>query len=103
MIQKTIRFYTKLPADQQAVERLAEHERWGYSSEREMVVAAINNLIKKGDEQSTVITAGGVDAIAERVVELLGEQLQFVQINNHVEEKENEDVFQTAMQFINSL
>lgn len=105
MVQKTLRFYDDSPDDEKALGKLNNYKKYGYTSCRDMIIAAIN-LIDQRDESSSGNSSINVDELAEKIADKLNGKITAVApvgCNENMEEKNNDDNYNKALSFMDSL
>ncbi len=111
MHQKTVRFYEDLPEDVNALEKLNDYKKYGFTSSRAMIIDAINHYPQ---ENSSPLGGGSMDIekLAEHIVSKMKDMKVVVNsIDGLKKEKciENEtssnddDNFKKALGFIETL
>lgn len=94
--RKTIRFKDNL-SDLSAYEAITEYKKYGFRSESHMVIEAVRRLI--GDSSSPF----DAERIADLIVERLSGRLSINAGSITKESKKDEDAFDAALDFLDSL
>ena len=105
MVQKTLRFYDDSTDDEKALGKLNNYKKYGYTSCRDMIIAAIN-LIDQRDENSSGNSSINVDELAEKIADRLNGKITAVAsagCDEKMEEKNNDDNYNKALSFMDSL
>lgn len=111
MHQKTVRFYEDLPEDVNALEKLNDYKKYGFTSSRAMIIDAINHYPQ---ENSSPLGVGSMDIekLAEHIVNKMKNMNVVINSTSSINDESicgNEtsgndyDNFQKALSFMETL
>lgn len=110
MKQKTVRFYDDAPDDMSALQILDEYRKYGFSSARELVIAAINRYAQGDNTSSLGISSKDIDELSDKIVKKLknlnvtiSSDCGLTEENNNENGTDNNENYQKAISFMDTL
>ena len=108
MKQKTVRFYDDAPEDMKAAQILDDCRKYGYTSAREMIIAAVNSYVQGGSNSSLDTSSWDMDKLADKIAMRLQNGKVAIKETGHngdISEyhPDNNECYQKALNFIDTL
>ena len=98
MKQKTVRFYEDISVDMQAYEKLKNYREYGFLTEREMIIASINEYGKDRDMQGI-----DVDKLANLLISKMSGVVSILPEESQNSSNVDTNILDRALNFIDSL
>ncbi len=110
MKQKTVRFYDDAPDDMSALKILNECRKYGFSSARELVIAAINRYAQGDNTSYLGINSKDIDELSDKIVKKLknmnvtiSSDCGLTEEKNNENGTDNNENYQKAISFMDTL